>query len=123
MLFSIILLFIDRSGFKIALRDIPLFLGLGLGSILGTVALRRYSPYTVTTYTFVFAGSENLPLLLGVCVLTALVTAYNSYNSCNHRFKRCNDSGLAGFNCFEAQRAYDSFTSFPVICSISSSRH
>ena len=181
VLFSIILLFIDRSGFKIALRDIPLFLGLGIGSILffticyfsaitmmplstaaillytspiwimlmsalffheklnakklialalafagcvlvsgisgdgitvmglllglgsglgyglysilGTVALRRYSPYTVTTYTFVFAafgswfvcrpanmiskfaGSENLPLLLGFCVLTALVTA------------------------------------------------
>ena len=34
VLFSIILLFIDRSGFKIALRDIPLFLGLGIGSIL-----------------------------------------------------------------------------------------
>ena len=73
VLFSIILLFIDRTGFKIALRDIPLFLGLGLGSILGTVALRRYSPYTVTTYTFVFAGSENLPLLLGFCVLTAVI--------------------------------------------------
>ena len=181
VLFSIILLFIDRSGFKIALRDIPLFLGLGLGSILffticyfsaitimplstaaillytspiwimlmaaiffheklnarklialglafagcvlvsgisgdvitvvglllglgsglgyglysilGTVALRRYSPYTVTTWTFIFAacgswcvcrpadmilkfaGAEKLPMLLGFCVLTALVTA------------------------------------------------
>ena len=58
---------------KNPLCDIPLFLGLGLGSILGTVALRRYSPYTVTTYTFVFAGSENLPLLLGFCVLAAVV--------------------------------------------------
>lgn len=181
VLFSIIQIFIDRSGFKITLRDIPLFLGLGLGSILffticyfsaitimplstaaillytspiwimlmsaiffheklnakklialalafagcvlvsgisgngitmmglllglgsglgyglysilGTVALRCYSPYTVTTYTFIFAacgswfvsrpaemiskftGSENLPLLIGFCVLTALVTA------------------------------------------------
>ncbi|MBR5645013.1 MAG: EamA family transporter [Treponema sp.] len=181
LLFSILQIFIDRAGFKIALRDIPLFLGLGLGSILffticyfsaitimplstaaillytspiwimlmaalffheklnakklialalafagcvlvsgisgdvitvvglllglgsglgyglysilGTVALRRYSPYTVTTWTFIFAacgswcvcrpadmilkfaGAEKLPLLLGFCVLTALVTA------------------------------------------------
>lgn len=181
VLFSIIQIFIDRSGFKIALRNIPLFLGLGLGSILffticyfsaitimplstaaillytspiwimlmsaiffheklnakklialalafagcvlvsgisgngitviglllglgsglgyglysilGTVALRRYSPYTVTTYTFIFAGigswfinspaemiskfqaSDNLPLLLSFCLLTTLITA------------------------------------------------
>ena len=181
VIFSILQIFIDRAGFKIAFRDIPLFLGLGLGSILffticyfsaitimplstaaillytspiwimlmaalffheklnakklialalafagcvlvsgisgdgitvvglllglgsglgyglysilGTVALRRYSPYTVTTWTFIFAacgswcvcrpadmilkfaGAEKLPLLLGFCVLTALVTA------------------------------------------------
>ena len=181
VIFSILQIFIDRTGFKIALRDIPLFLGLGLGSILffticyfsaitimplstaeillytspiwimlmaaiffheklnarklialglafagcvlvsgisgdvitvvglllglgsglgyglysilGTVALRRYSPYTVTTWTFIFAacgswcvcrpadmilkfaGAEKLPMLLGFCVLTALVTA------------------------------------------------
>ena len=181
LIFSILQIFIDRAGFKIALRDIPLFLGLGLGSILffticyfsaitimplstaaillytspiwimlmsalffheklnakklialalafagcvlvsgisgdgitvmglllglgsglgyglysilGTVALRRYSPYSVTTYTFIFAaigswivsrpanmiskfaGSENLPLLLVFCLLTALITA------------------------------------------------
>ena len=144
VIFSILQIFIDRAGFKIALRDIPLFLGLGLGSILffticyfsaitimplstaaillytspiwimlmaalffheklnakklialalafagcvlvsgisgdgitvvglllglgsglgyglysilGTVALRRYSPYTVTTWTFIFAA-------------------------------------------------------------------
>ena len=181
VIFSILQIFIDRAGFKIALRDIPLFLGLGLGSILffticyfsaitimplstaaillytspiwimlmaafffheklnakklialalafagcvlvsgisgdgitvvglllglgsglgyglysilGTVALRRYSPYTVTTWTFIFAacgswcvcrpadmilkfaGAEKLPMLLGFCILTALVTA------------------------------------------------
>ena len=181
VIFSILQIFIDRAGFKIALRDIPLFLGLGLGSILffticyfsaitimplstaaillytspiwimlmaalffqeklnarklialglafagcvlvsgisgdgitvvglllglgsglgyglysilGTVALRRYSPYTVTTWTFIFAacgswcvcrpadmilkfaGAEKLPMLLGFCVLTALITA------------------------------------------------
>ena len=181
VIFSILQIFIDRAGFKIALRDILLFLGLGLGSILffticyfsaitimplstaaillytspiwimlmaalffheklnakklialalafagcvlvsgisgdgitvvglllglgsglgyglysilGTVALRRYSPYTVTTWTFIFAAcgswcvcrpgdmilkfqaAESLPLLLGFCVLTALVTA------------------------------------------------
>lgn len=32
--FSLLLLIKDRSGFRIALRDLPLFLGLGLGSIL-----------------------------------------------------------------------------------------
>ena len=67
--------------------------GYGLYSILGTVALRRYSPYTVTAYAFLFAAAGSLaicrptemlsrfsgaadpvPLLL-FCVLTALVTA------------------------------------------------
>ena len=32
--FSLLLLIKDRSGFRIALRDLPLFLGLGLGSVL-----------------------------------------------------------------------------------------
>ena len=68
-------------------------IGSGLYSILGTVALRRYSPYTVTTYTFAFAAlgawlicrpadmlakfaaAPNLPGLVFFCVLTALVTA------------------------------------------------
>ena len=68
-------------------------IGYGLYSILGTVALRKYSPYTVTTYTFLiaaagswavcgpgdmigkFSAAENLPGLLLFCVLTALVTA------------------------------------------------
>lgn len=34
LVFCIIQLFVDRKGFRIALRDVPLFLGLGLGSIL-----------------------------------------------------------------------------------------
>ena len=68
-------------------------IGYGLYSILGTVALRRYSPYTVTTYTFAFAAlgawlicrpaemlakftaAPDLPGLVFFCVLTALVTA------------------------------------------------
>ena len=181
LFFSVLLLFRDRSGFRISLRDIPLFLGLGFGSILfftvcyfsaisimplstaaillytspiwimlmsvlffrermngrkvlalalafagcvlvsgisgegltlkglllglgsgigyglysilGTVALRKYSPYTVTTYTFLFAaagswlvcrpenmiarfsGADSLSWLLFFCCLTALVTA------------------------------------------------
>lgn len=68
-------------------------IGYGLYSILGTVALRRYSPYTVTTYTFLFAAAgswlicspadmvsrfssaQDPILLLGFCFLTALVTA------------------------------------------------
>ena len=85
------------SGNGITLFGLLIGLGSGLGyglySILGTIALRRYSPYTVTTYTFLFAGLgswfickpidmishftqvPNLPFLIGFCFLTALVTA------------------------------------------------
>ena len=181
LIFALILLFKDRSGFKILLKDIPLFLGLGFGSILfftvcyftaitmmslstaaillytspiwimlmsvlffhekltkrklialafafggcilvsgisgegislfgllvglgsgigyglysilGTIALRKYSPFTVTTYTFMFAAAgswvicrpsdmiskfsnaSDLGFLIGFCGLTALITA------------------------------------------------
>ncbi len=85
------------SGDGISLKGLLLGLGAGIGyglySILGTVALRRYSPYTVTTYTFVFAAvgswficrpadvismfasAGNPVWLTAFCVLTALVTA------------------------------------------------
>ena len=67
--------------------------GYGLYSILGTIALRRYSPYTVTAYTFLFAAAGSWVIcnpgdmiskfsaapdpafLLLFCCLTALVTA------------------------------------------------
>ena len=84
------------SGDGVSLTGLLVGLGAGLGyglySILGTVALRKYSPYTVTTYTFLFAAvgswfvcspadmlgrfsaAPSLPLLLLFCVLTALVT-------------------------------------------------
>lgn len=85
------------SGEGITLTGLLVGLGSGIGyglySILGTVALRKYSPYTVTTYTFLFAAAGswlicapadlvskfaaagNLPSLLLFCGLTALVTA------------------------------------------------
>ena len=48
------------SGEGITLKGLLIGLGSGIGyglySILGTVALRRYSPYTVTTYTFLLAA-------------------------------------------------------------------
>ncbi len=68
-------------------------IGYGLYSILGTVALRRYSPYTVTAYTFLFAAAGSWMLarpaqmrtlfaaagdpaaLILLCCLTALITA------------------------------------------------
>ena len=49
------------SGEGITLIGLLIGLGSGIGyglySILGTIALRRYSPYTVTTYTFLFAAA------------------------------------------------------------------
>lgn len=85
------------SGDGITLKGLLLGLGSGIGyglySILGTVALRRYTPYTVTTYTFLlaaigsllicqptdmlskFSSTNNLTGLIFFCILTALVTA------------------------------------------------
>ncbi len=68
-------------------------IGYGLYSILGTVALRRYSPYSVTTWTFIVASigswfvSQPLDIfskiiaapsparLALLCLLTAVITA------------------------------------------------
>lgn len=85
------------SGEGIPLAGLLLGLGSGIGyglySILGTIALRRYSPYTVTTYTFLFAAigswviclpaemlsrfsdAKDLAGLLLFCCLTAVITA------------------------------------------------
>ena len=85
------------SGGGMTLAGLLLGLGSGIGyglySILGTIALRRYSPYTVTTYTFLIAAigswmicqptdmiskfrtADRLPGLLLFCILTAVVTA------------------------------------------------
>jgi drug/metabolite transporter (DMT)-like permease len=85
------------SGEGISLRGLLVGLGAGIGyglySILGTVALRRYSPYTVTAYTFLiaaagailicnpadmlskFTAAESIAWLSVLCLLTATVTA------------------------------------------------
>ena len=85
------------SGGGITLTGLLVGLGSGIGyglySILGTIALKRYSPYTVTAYTFLFAAagsliicrpgemlgsfaaSDHLAGLILFCFLTAFVTA------------------------------------------------
>lgn len=87
------------SGFggKVTVMGILVGLGSGLGyglySIFGTFALKKYSPYTVTCYTFLIAGLgsifvadpvdlvskisaiENKPALFGFVLLTAVFTA------------------------------------------------
>ena len=68
-------------------------LGYGLYSILGTIALKKYSPYTVTTYTFIiaaigswfiskpieiyslFSAAPDIAFLIVFCIITAVVTA------------------------------------------------
>lgn len=85
------------SGDGITFTGLLLGLGSGIGyglySILGTVALRKYSPYTVTTYTILMAAvgswtickpanmiskfekADDTTGLIIFCILTALVTA------------------------------------------------
>lgn len=87
------------SGFggKVTVAGVLVGLGSGLGyglySIFGTFALRKYSPYTVTAYTFLIAGlgsifvadpadlfdkvskTESRIGLLGFVFLTSVVTA------------------------------------------------
>ncbi len=87
------------SGFggKVTLPGILIGLGSGLGyglySIFGSFALRKYSPFTVTCYTFLIAGlgsiavsdpadlfskiasADNRLALAGFVLLTAVVTA------------------------------------------------
>ena len=85
------------SGEGLTLTGLLLGLGSGIGyglySILGTITLRKYSPYTVTTYTFLFAAAgswlvcspaemvskfaaaASLTGLMLFCGLTGLVTA------------------------------------------------
>ncbi len=83
----------DGMSFKGLLIGLGSGIGYGLYSILGTVALKRYSSYTVTTYTFIFAAigswficrpanminkfsvATDLVFLIMFCVLTALITA------------------------------------------------
>lgn len=71
-------------------------IGYGLYSILGTVALRKYSTYTITTYTFIVAGigsffvadapdmlrklaDTNVSVTLLFVLLTSVVTAVIPY--------------------------------------------
>ena len=87
------------SGFggKVTVLGILVGLGSGIGyglySIFGTFALRKYSPFTVTCYTFLIAGAgsvfvanpvdlfskiaaaDNRPALFGFVLLTSVVTA------------------------------------------------
>ncbi len=85
------------SGEGLTVKGLLLGLGSGFGyglySILGTIALRRHSPYAVTAFAFLFAcagawlickpgdmiakfaGADDLAGLLFFCVLTGLVTA------------------------------------------------
>ena len=51
-------------------------IGYGLYSILGTIALRKYSPYTVTTYTFLIAAAGSW----FVCSPTDLISRFAAGN-------------------------------------------
>lgn len=117
------------SGEGISLTGLMLGLGSGLGyglySILGTIALKKFSPYTVTAYTFLFAGIGSLFIcrpkemiscfassddhagLLFFCVLTALVTAVIPFMSYT-----------LGLNSVEASKAGILATIEPMVATI-----
>ena len=81
---------VTLAGFMIGIGS---GIGYGLYSILGAVALKRYSPYTVTAYTFIVAAigaiiisrpteiidivknQPFVPGLIGFIILTGIVTA------------------------------------------------
>lgn len=85
------------SGEGMTVTGLLIGLGSGIGyslySILGKIALRKYSSYTVTTYTFIFAAAgswiisqpadmigkfsvaSDFGFLIVLCFLTALITA------------------------------------------------
>lgn len=89
------------GGGKVTILGILVGLGSGIGyglySILGTVALRKYSTYTVTTYTFIVAGigsffvadtpdminklkaTGNISGTLAFVLLTSVITAVIPY--------------------------------------------
>ena len=92
------------SGDGISIRGLLTGLGAGIGyalySIFGSIALRRYSPYTVTAYTFLIAAFSSwfvsspfsflsalqaagtpIPHLLLFFFLTSLVTAVIPYGA------------------------------------------
>ena len=77
------------SGEGLTLTGLLLGLGSGIGyglySILGTIALRKYSPYTVTTYTFLFAAAgswrDSLP---GIHAWPAHRGGEQGRNPCDH---------------------------------------
>ena len=105
------------SGNKITLVGLLVGLGSGIGyglySILGTIALRKYSPLTVTTYTFVFAavgsgiicrpadmiakiaGADHTGRLILFSGLTALITAVIPFLAYTLGLKRM-EAGKAG---------------------------
>ncbi len=117
------------SGKGITLPGLLLGLGSGIGyglySILGSVALRRVPPLTVTTYTFVFAAAgswlicrpgQMLSLLCsardpwslgGFCLLTALVTAVIPFLAYT-----------TGLSCVEASRAGILATIEPLVATL-----
>lgn len=70
---------VGSAGSNITFTGVLIGLGSGLGyglySILGTIALRRYSTYTVTTYTFVTAS-------VGSLFLCSLPDLYNKTAAC-----------------------------------------
>ena len=99
LIFSLFLVVKERSGFKISLRDIPIFLGLGLGSILfftvcyfAAITIMPLSTAAILLYTspiwimlmsaLLFHEKMNsrkivaLFLAFGGCVLVSCVSGY-----------------------------------------------
>lgn len=59
--------YLQNAGQRISISGLLAGLGAGFGyalySIFGKYALKKYTPYTVTLYTFIFAGISSIPFM------------------------------------------------------------
>ncbi len=100
-------------------------IGYGLYSILGTFALRKYSPYTVTAYTFFIAGVGGLFICNLPEAFNIIATAPDSLSLIGFIIVTAAFTAVAPFLCYtlglkttEASKAAIFATTEPIVATI-----